>query len=194
MRCDDLTRELASPTGTLSRADIAGHLATCPGCAEWSDRAARFDRIWDATRPSKPSPDAMDALWAGVSSALDERQAVPAGPKLRFEAPARRRRRVVAAFALAQAAAILAAALFLFRRESVVEPQPPPRVAIAPMTPVATTVAVTVDVDETAFVRIGKDNEYRVDFRDDAPLFASSSMPDATPHDIFNAWESMVSR
>ena len=49
MRCEDLTRELASPTGDLSSAQIAEHLAGCPSCAEWSRQAARFDRIFSPT-------------------------------------------------------------------------------------------------------------------------------------------------
>ena len=114
MRCEDLTRELASPTGHLSQAEMAGHLAHCPSCAEWSRRAAHFDQIWEATRPSEPNEATLDALWASASVAIDA-QLVPS--TLRLEGPTHRRRSwMKAAFRVAQAAAILLAAVFLFRQ------------------------------------------------------------------------------
>ena len=71
MRCEDLTRELASPTGALSSAQMAEHLAACPACANWSRRASHVDRIWEATRPVEPSMDALDVLWTRASLELD---------------------------------------------------------------------------------------------------------------------------
>ena len=191
MRCEDLTRELASPTGALSPAEMAGHLAHCPGCAEWSRRADRFDRIWEATRPPEPSSVAMDALWAGASVALDERPLV-APATLRFVTPARRRW-AKAAFVLAQAAAVLVAALFLLRREAVVGPVPV-EVAFKPTVKGPVIMDLVVGFDQTAVVRIGKDDGHRVEMLDQAHLFASSLIPDVTPHDEYNAWEIMASR
>ena len=207
MRCEDLTRELASPTGGPSPAEIAGHLAACPSCAEWSRRAARFDRIWEATRPLEPSTDAMDALWANASAALDDRPAVvPA--TLRFEAPARRRRWAMAAFALAQAAALLVAALFLFRGNGALGPRPA-QIQVADATTSKTPVIPDIDrpastepvmldlkigFDQMAVVRIGKQGEPRVEMLDQAHLFASSLIPEFTFHDEYNEWEIMASR
>jgi hypothetical protein len=191
MRCEDLTRELASPRGDLSPAEIAGHLASCPSCAEWSRRAARFDRIWEATRPPEPSTDAMDALWASASSALDEPVVAPS--KLRFEAPARRRGWAMATFALAQAAAILLAALFLLRQEGGGGLQPD-QVAVAPAPKEPVTLDLFVGFDQTAVVRIDKEGESRVEMLDQAHLFASSLIADVTPHDEYNEWEIMASR
>ena len=188
MHCDDVTRELASPSGHLDPSDLAGHLASCSHCAEWSRRASRLDRIWEATRPGDPSADALDALWAGASAALN---AEPVPDTLRFEAPSRRRWATVA-FALASAAAVLLAVVASLRDGS---PNPLPVVkspAPAPIT-LPAVVKVNVDVDQMVVVRIGDDG-HRVEILDEAPLFASSSMADDTPHDRFNAWESMASR
>ena len=104
----------------------------------------------------------------------------------------------MAAFALAQAAAILVAALFLLRREGQVEPVPlevvaKPAVA-KPADETPEFLNLVVGFDQTAVVRIGKDDEPRVEMLDQAHLFASSLIPDVTPHDEYNAWESMASR
>ncbi len=194
MRCDDVTRELATPSGDLDPADLAGHLASCASCAGWASRASDLDRIWEATRPAEPSADALDALWAHASAALDARTA-PA--TLRFEAPGRPRRRAALAFALASAAAVLFAASALFRDRAPDAPKvadnqvaSPPVRATAPPPSV---VKVNVDVDQIAIVRIGEGGP-RVEILDETPLFASSSLADDTPHDRFNAWESMASR
>ncbi len=188
MRCDDVTRELATPTGRLDPSDLAGHLASCASCAEWSRQASRLDRIWEATRPAEPSADALDALWAQASAELDAR---PVPDTIRFEGSTRRRRWATVAFGLASAAALLVAALPLLRVQA---PQPI-QIAktVTPPSPSPALVKVTVGVDQVAIVRIG-DEGHRVEILDEAPLFASSSMADDTPHDRFNAWESMASR
>ncbi len=115
MRCEDVTRELASPTGAVPQADLAGHLAACRACAEWSRRAAQLDRTWEATRPPDPSPERLDALWFAASAALDRAASAPAPRTLALPArPLNRNRRRwalgAAIVGLAQAAAILAAA------------------------------------------------------------------------------------
>src|SRR3954463_5871974 len=78
MRCAEVTRELAAPTGGRDRADVAGHLASCPTCASWAERSAQLDGLWDATRPPEPSV-AWETLWARVTqdaeSAQEERPA-----------------------------------------------------------------------------------------------------------------------
>ena len=70
MRCDEVVRELAAPTADRDPAAMADHLAGCPACAEWARRAEALDRLWDATRPAEPSPEAWDAVWAHIAQAL----------------------------------------------------------------------------------------------------------------------------
>ena len=70
MRCDEVVRELAAPTVDRDRAAMAEHLAACPACAGWARRAEQLDRLWDATRPAEPSPEAWDAVWANIVQAL----------------------------------------------------------------------------------------------------------------------------
>jgi hypothetical protein len=180
MRCEDLIRELASPTGDLAPADIAGHLAVCPSCAEWSRRADRFDRIWEATRPIEPTADAMDALWARASVVLDAR---PIPAPLRLEGLSHRRRWAKAAFVVAQAAALLVAVLFLLRRDDV----RPVEVAIV------TPVEVTPGEDQTAIVRIDQNRNHQVVYHEEEVAATTSSIPPGTQHGLFNAIEGMAS-
>ena len=181
MRCEDLTRALASPTGAADPAEVAGHLAACPACAEWSVRAARFDRIWEATRPPEPSMDALDPLWARASAELD---ALGAPAPLKLRRPARRRW-AMAAFVVAQAAAILLAAVVLLRRD----PAGPDQLAGF----AAPEFALNVEPDVVATVRIGKQNEYRVEGDDLSYLYDSPSLPMETPKDLSDAVETMAS-
>jgi hypothetical protein len=73
-----------------------------------ADRDARFDRLWEATRPSPPSAAARDALWANVAHALD------AGP-MPEPAPAWWVRRAWSLRVVAAAAAVLVAVLLVAR-------------------------------------------------------------------------------
>ncbi len=191
MRCEDLTRELASPTGALSPTEMAGHLAVCPACAEWSRRASRFDQIWEATRPAEPSMDALDALWAQASLELEGAKA-PA--TLKFAQPDLRRRWTMVA-RIAQAAAILVAALVLFHRDGgkpavVVAIKPPAKVEVEVKEPELLDLKVEPDV--LAIVRIDKDNGYSIEKADLSYIYNSPSLP-ATPHDEVNAMETRAS-
>ncbi len=71
MRCEDVRRELATPTDTGDAASLAEHLSRCSSCTAWAERAARLDRLWQVTRPAEPSSDVWDSLWSGVLSSLD---------------------------------------------------------------------------------------------------------------------------
>jgi hypothetical protein len=71
MRCDLAIRELAVPTDDRDSAALAEHLAICPSCAGWAKRAGQLDRLWDATRPTAPSAEMWNSVWARVASSLD---------------------------------------------------------------------------------------------------------------------------
>lgn len=172
MRCQDLTRELAARPGIPPSGEAADHLAACPGCAEWSRRSDRLDRIWEETRPPEFSGPALDTLWARASAALG----APNPALIPFEGPARRRRWVTVALVGAQAAALLVAASLLLRRDQISAPA-----------------RLTVGVDQTVVVHIG-DEGNRVEVIDDSAQFGFASMAEATPHDVFNALESMASQ
>jgi hypothetical protein len=76
MRCDEVIRELAVPTAGRDDLAMAQHIARCESCARWADRAEKLDRLWDATRPADPSPQAWDALWSSVTAKLDQAAAL----------------------------------------------------------------------------------------------------------------------
>jgi hypothetical protein len=177
MRCEVLTRELATPTSSHRSAEMLEHLASCPKCAESARLASQFDRIWEATRPDEPSIDAMDTLWAHASLELDARKA-PA--TLKFADPSRRRRWVKAAFLAAQAAAIVAAAMVLLRRNEVAQPTP--------------VLVLNVETDESALVQIGgKGVGNRVVKHDHSHAYDSNSLAADTLHDEFGEGEMMAS-
>ncbi len=117
MRCHEVVRELAVPTGDLDASGLADHLARCPRCASWAEGAARLDRLWEATRPAEPA-GSWEMTWAGVSRALD-RAPTPESETLRPDFSSSRpwRRSTLVAFGLAQAAAILIAVGFLSRHD-----------------------------------------------------------------------------
>jgi len=71
MQCDEVIKELAAPTDHRDSTALAGHIAGCPACAGWANRAAQLDRLWEATRPVEPTPDAWDAVWARMTTSLD---------------------------------------------------------------------------------------------------------------------------
>jgi hypothetical protein len=196
MRCEDLTRELASPTGRLSQAEMAGHLAHCPSCAEWSRRAAHFDQIWEATRPPEPSEAKLDALWAGASVAIDARL-VPS--TLRLEGLTDRRRSwVKPGFKVAQAAAILVAAVFLFRMANIkpvevavvapVQKNVEPVKQAMPVVVIVVPDEAVVEPDETVVVEIGDGKAPRK-----RVLKEPTSNSSYTQFDVFNAAEGMGS-
>ncbi len=108
MRCNEVVRDLAVPTGDLDASGLAEHLARCPRCASWAEDAARLDRLWEATRPAEPAGGNWESTWAGVSRALD-RASTPDSAPLRLVASRSWRRSTLVAFGLAQAAAILIA-------------------------------------------------------------------------------------
>jgi hypothetical protein len=74
MQCDNVIRELAVPTDDRDSAGLTEHLAQCPSCSTWADRAARFDRLWGVTRPAEPTSETWDTVWAQVASAVDKKE------------------------------------------------------------------------------------------------------------------------
>jgi hypothetical protein len=71
MRCDEAMRELNLPSDDRDDRALAHHLAECKVCARWAEHAARFNRLWDATRPVDPSTESWDRLWSSVTARLD---------------------------------------------------------------------------------------------------------------------------
>jgi hypothetical protein len=71
MRCDEVIRELAAPSENRDEFALAHHLADCKNCADWADRSARLDRLWDATRPAVPPQEAWDSVWSSVRANLE---------------------------------------------------------------------------------------------------------------------------
>src|SRR5438132_13811405 len=100
MRCVDVRRELAAPTGALAVSEVDGHLDACPRCRSWAAQAEQLDQLWEATRPEAP-PGSFETTWARVCETHESKAPV--------EVPSRRRW-VWAAAGLAQAAAVLLAA------------------------------------------------------------------------------------
>jgi hypothetical protein len=70
MQCDNVIRELAVPTDDRDPASLAEHLAQCPSCARWADRAKEFGRLWEATRPAEPTGEMWDTVWTEVARAV----------------------------------------------------------------------------------------------------------------------------
>jgi len=71
MHCDEVVKELATPTDHRDSTALADHIAGCPACADWANCAVQLDRLWEATRPIEPTPDVWDAVWARMASSLD---------------------------------------------------------------------------------------------------------------------------
>jgi hypothetical protein len=71
MRCNDVIRELAAPPVDCDASALAEHLAVCPACTAWANRAAALDRVWEATRPLDPPAHAWEAVWANIVDSLD---------------------------------------------------------------------------------------------------------------------------
>jgi hypothetical protein len=119
-------REPMAPGGEVDPATLAEHVASCPACGAWSDASVRLDRLWEATRPAEPGPDAWARLWSEVVAgrAPDRDAAIEPEPEPATLRPAplaagRPRRRwlapALAAAFVAQAAAVFLAAWVLFR-------------------------------------------------------------------------------
>jgi len=130
MRCADVIRGLAAPD-RLDPAALAEHLARCPRCAAHAERSARFDRLWEATRPEEPPPAAWATVWSQVNQALDHAETAHASSHSRPW-----RRRAFSLVAMAQAAVLLAAAWFVWR------PGPGPNPDLGPRPGMVATVPV----------------------------------------------------
>lgn len=117
MRCADLIEAIAAPDGATSPA-TAEHLAHCPQCSRWVLHDARFERLWEATRPEEPPESSWAAVWAHVSQAIDSDATAspsiaPNPSLLLFRPPAAARpwqRWGALGFGIAQAAGLLLAA------------------------------------------------------------------------------------
>ena len=137
MRCVDVMGMRATPSDTAEDGALREHLSHCPRCAAWVEDAARFDRLWDATRPSPPPEPAWDALWARVAAQREASTPVLL-PMVRESAPRRGQRVAAFVFGIAQIAAVLAAVMCL-------PPARPGRVE-------ASTVAVEVETGQILFI------------------------------------------
>jgi hypothetical protein len=71
MHCNEVIRELSVPTDDRDSAALTEHLASCPSCSHWAKRDAQLERVWNATRPTEPSPQVWHAVWARIASSLD---------------------------------------------------------------------------------------------------------------------------
>jgi hypothetical protein len=71
MQCNEFIKELAAPTDDRDPAALAEHIAGCPACSGWANRAAQLDRLWETTRPVEPTADVWDAIWARMATSLD---------------------------------------------------------------------------------------------------------------------------
>jgi len=71
MRCDEVIKELATPTDQRDSTALAEHLAGCPACAGWANCAVQLDRLWEATHPVEPTTDVWDAVWTRIAASLD---------------------------------------------------------------------------------------------------------------------------
>jgi len=71
MQCNEVIRELTALSDDQDSAALAEHLAGCAACSEWAMRASQLDRLWKATRPPDPTPQAWEAVWARIVESLD---------------------------------------------------------------------------------------------------------------------------
>jgi hypothetical protein len=186
MRCRDVTRELAAPSGAIDSDALARHLAACPDCAAWSDRAERFDRLWEATRPAEPSAEAVDAMWARLCHALDEAPALPSAH------PASVRARwswAIALVGLAQAAAVLLAVwLAAFPRTPEIAKAPEPSQS-APAEIALADEPIDIEAGQVVFIRI-EDGKGSVVLPAFESLVANDSVDPG--YDVLNAVEGMA--
>jgi hypothetical protein len=80
MRCDEVIRELAVPSGAMDAAAVKEHLATCASCAHQAEGFDRLDRVWEDTRPAEPSERTWNRLWQRVTLAADAPATLPLRP------------------------------------------------------------------------------------------------------------------
>jgi hypothetical protein len=71
MRCDDVIRELMTPSDRSNRDELAMHLSDCAKCAEVAERLERVETAWEATRPEEPAPHVFDRIWSDVCRRFD---------------------------------------------------------------------------------------------------------------------------
>ncbi len=72
MRCDDVRREVSSPSEGRDELALSQHLENCESCAKWAEQASHLDRLWDATRPAEPAPERWSGIWSAIVAGLDE--------------------------------------------------------------------------------------------------------------------------
>jgi len=203
MQCDVVMRELNLPGDDRHDQALAQHLAECQACARWAEHAARFNRLWDATRPEDPSTESWDRLWSSVAARVDHSGPV-AAPRSRpahpfatvghaapeHSAPVTRSWRGLAAIGLvglAQAAALFFAVnLFWNTTGKIVQPPRFPEGADV-VQRTAPSLDSEVDVEWGQVLLIRSDGP-KVDIRDLA-LLESSNGEDPW-YDLFNSAES----
>jgi len=204
MRCDEVMRELNLRGDDRDDRALAQHLAECQACARWAEHAARFNRLWDATRPVEPATESWDRLWSSVTARLDHSGTV-ATPHSRPDhafatvgdaasqhaSPATRSWRGLAAIALvglAQAAALFLA-VNLFWNTTGKNPQPPrlpERADLVRQT--APSLDSVVDVEWGQVILIRSEEGPKVEIRD-LVLLESANGEDPW-YDFFNRVES----
>ena len=182
MRCDQILRELSTPTGAVSKSELSEHIASCPECAAWAERAAQFDQIWQSTRLHEPSSLAFDRAWSHVmaqSTPLAARSAVFAMPSFARDWAVR---------GLAVAAALLLGwfglkSLLVERGPRAIDPNPGAFVRIS-------LPQVEAESGETLYIHIGG----REATAQNQPLAELSENDNvAAEHDVFNHMESLSS-
>ena len=204
MRCDEAMRELDLPSDDRDDRALAHHLAECKACARWTEHAARFNRLWDATRPVDPPTELWDRLWSSVTARLDHSGPVstphsrPENPFAtigdatpQHSSPVTRSWRGLAAIGLvglAQAAALLLA-VNLYWNTSDKNVQPPRFSEGADVVQrTAPSLDSEVDVEEGQVLLIRSEGPKKVDITDLA-LLESSNGEDPW-YDFFNCVES----
>jgi hypothetical protein len=204
MRCDEVMRELNLPSDDRDDRALAHHLAECKACARWAQHAARFNRLWDATRPVDPPTESWDRLWSSVTarlahsgpvttahSRLHNPFATVGGAAPQHASPVARSWRGLAAMGLvglAQAAALLlAVSLFWNTADKNVQP---PRFSEGADVVQRTSPSLDseVDVEWGQVILIRSEGPKQVDIKDLA-LLESSNGEDPW-YDFFNRVES----
>ncbi len=203
MRCDEIMRELSQPGDDRDDRALAQHLVECRACARWAEHAARFNRLWDATRPVDPSTESWDRLWSSVAARLDHSGTVSMSPSrpdhhlatvgdaaAQQSSPFTRSWRGLAAIGLvglAQAAALLLAVnLFWNRTGKDVAPRFSEGAEVVQRT--APSLDSVVDVESGQVTLIRSEGGPKVEIKDLA-LLESSNGEDPW-YDFFNRVES----